>query len=194
VRRQAARADAGRLPPNLQASRPKLGRGEGAERLRDDESTPVICPTCQLAFEASLPAACYFAWGCFRCFGTRAFERDAATSLERDGFDLPARHFTSPRRGEVKASAQFVDQANSSSFKQPLLPRRCPEDGRRQDARESVRAVSGFQPGSGRTPWGSATQSCNRPECRSGSPSSRKSPGSNNLSSSVGAADSSALV
>src|SRR5438094_6785656 len=32
----------------------------------------LICPTCQLAFEASMPAACYFAWGCFRYFGERA--------------------------------------------------------------------------------------------------------------------------
>jgi hypothetical protein len=35
---------------------------------------PVICPTCQLAFEASMPAACYFAWGCFRYLGARIFE------------------------------------------------------------------------------------------------------------------------
>ena len=37
--------------------------------LRDDEEMPVICPTCQLAFDPSMPAACTFAWGCFRYFG-----------------------------------------------------------------------------------------------------------------------------
>jgi hypothetical protein len=44
--------------------------------LRDGEEMPLICPTCQLAFEASMPAACYFAWGCFRYFGARTFEGD----------------------------------------------------------------------------------------------------------------------
>jgi hypothetical protein len=44
--------------------------------LRDGEEMPLICPTCQLAFKASMPAACYFAWGCFRYFGARTFEGD----------------------------------------------------------------------------------------------------------------------
>src|ERR1700727_3259349 len=32
---------------------------------------PVICPTCQLAFEASVRAARTFAWGCFQYLGSR---------------------------------------------------------------------------------------------------------------------------
>jgi hypothetical protein len=48
--------------------RPKL-RGVGRfQDLREDESMPLICPTCQLAVKASMPAACAFAWGCFRYF------------------------------------------------------------------------------------------------------------------------------
>ena len=31
---------------------------------------PLICPTCQPAFDPSMPAACTFAWGCFRYFGS----------------------------------------------------------------------------------------------------------------------------
>jgi hypothetical protein len=47
---------------------------------------PVICPTRQLAIEASMLAAGYFAWGCFQYFGTRAFER--VESLARELLDV----------------------------------------------------------------------------------------------------------
>jgi hypothetical protein len=48
--------------------------------FRDDESVPLICPTCQV-FGPEPPvaaAAGYFAWGCFRYFwwGAAASERD----------------------------------------------------------------------------------------------------------------------
>src|SRR5438552_2867260 len=35
----------------------------------DGEGVPLICPTCQVLAQTSLPAtACYLAWGCFRYF------------------------------------------------------------------------------------------------------------------------------
>jgi hypothetical protein len=54
--------------------------------LRDGEEMPLICPTCQFAFEASMPAACYFAWGCFRYFGSAASaaQRPLANPLAED--------------------------------------------------------------------------------------------------------------
>src|ERR1700722_6192318 len=42
---------------------------------------PVICPMCQLAFEASMPAASYFAWGCFRYFGSDLEQIEIARHL-----------------------------------------------------------------------------------------------------------------
>jgi len=52
-------------------------------RLRDDLRMPVICPTCQLAIEASVPAAGYFAWGCFRYFGSAPFFEAAFSNVTR---------------------------------------------------------------------------------------------------------------
>jgi hypothetical protein len=50
------------------AEEPAEGRG-AFTKLRDDEGVPLICPTCQVLLQASMPAiACYFAWGCFRYF------------------------------------------------------------------------------------------------------------------------------
>src|SRR5258708_4303255 len=37
--------------------------------LTDDEGLPLICPTCQVLLQASMPAMSgYFAWGCFQYF------------------------------------------------------------------------------------------------------------------------------
>jgi len=50
-------------------------RATALSGLRDGEEMPLICPTCQLAFKVSMPAACYFAWGCFRYFGSAHLRR-----------------------------------------------------------------------------------------------------------------------
>ena len=42
---------------------------------------PVICPPCQLAFDASMPAAGTFAWGCFRYFGSTHLQGDFSVAL-----------------------------------------------------------------------------------------------------------------
>jgi hypothetical protein len=56
-------------------------------KLRDDGTVPVICPTCQMSWrgKASMPAAaCYFAWGCFRCFGWKRESRRLCGCLPVD--------------------------------------------------------------------------------------------------------------
>jgi len=60
-------------------SPPTDGATGGFAGLRNDEGMPVICPTCQRAFEASMPAASYFAWGCFRYFGSAARSKGQPT-------------------------------------------------------------------------------------------------------------------
>src|SRR5712671_5333858 len=44
----------------------------------------VICPTCQVACEASMPAACYFAWGCFRYFVSAHLRRRSFSNVTRN--------------------------------------------------------------------------------------------------------------
>jgi hypothetical protein len=56
------------VEPQSQPARRIIAERQAFRGLRDGEKMPLICPTCQLAFEASIPAACYFAWGCFRYF------------------------------------------------------------------------------------------------------------------------------
>ncbi len=55
--------------PQSQPTRPLLRGPTGVTGLRDDEGMPLICPTCQVAVRATA-AACTFAWGCFRYFGS----------------------------------------------------------------------------------------------------------------------------
>jgi hypothetical protein len=78
------------------------GRLQG---LRDDEGMPLICPTCQLFFEAFMPrhAACYFAWGCFRYFRERSCRRFPCHSSVT-GRPLAARL---PRAGSPRISWEF---------------------------------------------------------------------------------------
>jgi hypothetical protein len=74
-------------PPSLGGSIAMVGEGcraaiasgaphgcgaTGVTGLRDGREVPLICPTCQPALDASMPAAGYFAWGCFLYFGKRA--------------------------------------------------------------------------------------------------------------------------
>ena len=62
-------------------------RRAGVKGWRDGEEMPLICPTCQLAFEASPPAAGYFAWGCFRYFGVPLRKRDISSVTRIDDRD-----------------------------------------------------------------------------------------------------------
>jgi hypothetical protein len=58
------------VEPQSQATRRMVAERRAFRGLRDGEEMPVICPTCQPAFDASMPAAGTFAWGCFRNFGS----------------------------------------------------------------------------------------------------------------------------
>src|SRR5260221_12290563 len=63
------------VEPESQPARRIVADRRAFTGFRDGEEMPLICPTCQLALKASLPAACYFAWGCFRYFGSAHLRR-----------------------------------------------------------------------------------------------------------------------
>jgi hypothetical protein len=57
-----------RFSPKITPDSAPLRAQPTFDGLCDDEEVPLICPTCQMLFRASMPAAAYVAWGCFRYF------------------------------------------------------------------------------------------------------------------------------
>jgi hypothetical protein len=74
------------VEPQSQPARRMVAERRALTGLRDGEEMPLICPTCQLAFDASMPAACTFAWGCFRYFWERIFAGGASLKKPHSQF------------------------------------------------------------------------------------------------------------
>src|SRR6202035_6067050 len=94
------------VEPQSQPPRHMVAERRAFTGLRDGEEMPLICPTCQLAFEVSTPAACYFAWGCFRYFGS-AHLRRGDPELRCPFCAKTGRAFASPRRPADASKAAF---------------------------------------------------------------------------------------